>query len=51
MRVTRRVTSRRALLFFFCVAVCVVSSVPRAAASGDAPQWMHALVGVTVAFL
>jgi hypothetical protein len=40
-----RVTNRRALLFFSWVAVCVVSSVPPAAA-GDAPQWMHALVGV-----
>ncbi|HEX7424452.1 MAG TPA: DUF3857 and transglutaminase domain-containing protein [Terriglobales bacterium] len=43
-----RVTDRRTLLFLFWVAVCVVSSVPRAAASGDAPQWMHALVGVTL---
>ena len=43
-----RATNRRALLVFFWVAVCVVSSVPRAAASGDAPQWMHALVGATL---
>jgi hypothetical protein len=43
-----RVTDRRALLFLFWVAVSVVSSVPRAAASGDAPPWMHALVGVTL---
>ena len=43
-----RVIDRRALLFLFWVAVSVVSSVPRAAASGDAPQWMHALVGVTL---
>ena len=47
MPVTKRVTGRRALLVFFCVAVCVVSGVPRAEASGDAPYWMHALVGVT----
>src|SRR5258706_4025722 len=43
-----RVIDLRALLFLFWVAVSVVSSVPRAAASGDAPQWMHALVGVTL---
>jgi len=43
-----RVIDMRALLFLFWVAVSVVSSVPRAAASGDAPQWMHALVGVTL---
>jgi hypothetical protein len=43
-----RVSDRRALLFLFWVAVSVVSSVPRAAASGDAPPWMHALVGVTL---
>jgi len=43
-----RVIEMRALLFLFWVAVSVVSSVPRAAASGDAPQWMHALVGVTL---
>jgi hypothetical protein len=43
-----RVIDLRALLFLFWVAVSVVSSPPRAAASGDAPQWMHALVGVTL---
>jgi len=48
MRATKRVTNRRPLLVFFCVAVCVVTCAPRAAASGDAPQWMHALVGVTL---
>jgi hypothetical protein len=48
MRVTKQVTSRRALLVFFWVAVCAVSSVPRVAASNDAPAWMHALVGVTL---
>jgi hypothetical protein len=45
MRVTN---GRRVLLVFFCVAVCAVTGVPRAAASSDAPQWMHALVGVTL---
>ena len=45
MRATKRVTKWRPLLDFFCVAVCLVTCAPRAAA-GDAPQWMHALVGV-----
>lgn len=40
-----RATDHRALLVFFWTAVCVVS-VPLASASGDAPQWMHALVSV-----
>jgi len=43
-----RATNRRALLVCFFVAAFVVTGVPRAAASGDAPQWMHALVGVTL---
>src|ERR1035441_1927281 len=43
-----RATNRRALLVCFFVAAFVVTVVPRAAASGDAPQWMHALVGVTL---
>jgi len=47
MRATERVTGRPALLVFFWVAVWAMASVPRAAAS-DAPQWMHALVGVTL---
>jgi hypothetical protein len=42
-----RVTERRALLVFFWLAVFAMSSVPRAEAS-DAPQWMHALVGVSL---
>ena len=37
-----------ALLVVFWVAACFVAIVPRAAASGDAPQWMHALVGATL---
>ena len=52
MRVTKRITGRitdcPTLLLCLCVAVCTVVIVPRAAASGDAPQWMHALVGVTL---
>jgi predicted transglutaminase-like cysteine proteinase len=48
MRVTKRVTNRRALRVFCCVAICFVAMAPRAAASGDAPPWMHALVGVTL---
>src|ERR1022692_564768 len=43
-----RATNQRALRVAFWVAVCFVVIVPRAAASGDAPQWMHALVGVTL---
>ncbi len=46
--ITRRATNRRRLLVFFCVGVWVVTCAPRAAASGDAPQWMHSLVGVTL---
>jgi hypothetical protein len=48
MPVTRRATNWRRLLVFLCVAVCVMTCAPRATASGDAPQWMHSLVGVTV---
>ncbi|HMD17513.1 MAG TPA: DUF3857 domain-containing protein [Terriglobales bacterium] len=48
MRVIKQEPGRRAWLVLFCVAVCVVCGVPRAAASGDAPQWMHVLVGVTL---
>jgi hypothetical protein len=38
---------RRVLLFSLWTALWVVAVVPQAAA-GDAPQWMHALVGVTL---
>ena len=38
---------RRALGAFICVAVGLVVFVPQALA-GDAPQWMHALVGATL---
>lgn len=34
----------RRLVLAASVAVCMSCSVPRAAAGGDAPQWMHALV-------
>ena len=40
-------TNRQWLSVFLWV-ICVVAFVPRAAASGDAPQWMHALVGATL---
>lgn len=33
-----------ALLFVACVIACTLAWVPQAAAGGDAPQWMHALV-------
>ncbi len=39
-----RATKRRGLLFAGCVVAGVFGFVPRALASGDAPQWMHALV-------
>jgi Domain of Unknown Function with PDB structure (DUF3857)/Transglutaminase-like superfamily len=39
---------RRALLRLFWVAVFVTSNVSPAAAGGDAPAWMHALVGATL---
>jgi hypothetical protein len=45
MSATKHVAGRRALLAFVCVAACLMVAVPRAVASGDAPQWMHALVG------
>ncbi len=48
MLATERVTNRQTLLVFFWVAAWVMTIVPQAAASGDAPQWMHALVGVTL---
>jgi hypothetical protein len=48
MQVTRRATGWRVQLVFFWVAVCAVAIVPRAAASSDAPPWMHALVGATL---
>jgi uncharacterized protein DUF3857/transglutaminase superfamily protein len=48
MRVTEGVTGRRAVLVFFWLVVWVVSTDSRVAAGGDAPQWMHALVGVTL---
>src|SRR6266849_1803221 len=41
-----RVTKRQACVFFVLGAV-LVGSIPRALA-GDAPQWMHGLVGVTL---
>ena len=48
MRVTEGVTGRRAVLVFFWLVVWVVSTNSRVVAGGDAPQWMHALVGVTL---
>jgi hypothetical protein len=48
MRVTEGVTGRRVVLVLFWLVVWVVSTDSRVAAAGDAPQWMHALVGVTL---
>src|SRR6266436_1153714 len=47
-RAIEGVTGRRAVLVFFWLVVWVVSTDSRVAAGGDAPQWMHALVGVTL---
>jgi Domain of Unknown Function with PDB structure (DUF3857)/Transglutaminase-like superfamily len=38
----------RARSIVFLLAMFIVSMAPRAAAGGDAPSWMHALVGVTL---
>ena len=46
MPATKRETGWPSPLLFFCVAAFLLGGVPQAAASGDAPQWMHALVGV-----
>jgi hypothetical protein len=46
MPATKRETGWPAPLLFFCVAAFVLAGVPHADASSDAPQWMHALVGV-----
>ena len=48
MRVTEPATGRRVLLVCVWITLCVAAIVPRAAASGDAPPWMHALVGITL---
>src|ERR1700681_492643 len=46
-RVTRQEAVRRPLLVVFLTAVLIATIVPRAAAS-NAPDWMRALVGVTL---
>ena len=43
-----RVIERRALLVLAWLTICLGTSVPRAEAGGDAPSWMHALVGVSL---
>ncbi|HEY4840966.1 MAG TPA: DUF3857 and transglutaminase domain-containing protein [Terriglobales bacterium] len=45
---TMRVTNHWPLAGFLLIALSITVLVPRAAASADAPQWMHALVGVTL---
>jgi Domain of Unknown Function with PDB structure (DUF3857)/Transglutaminase-like superfamily len=52
-RATTRITGKKAgsrpVLVFFWLVLLLVSIAPHAAASGgDAPAWMHALVGVTL---
>lgn len=44
MRVTKWAKVRSELIFLFCMVSMIAAFVPRASA-GDAPQWMHALVG------
>jgi Domain of Unknown Function with PDB structure (DUF3857)/Transglutaminase-like superfamily len=39
-----RATDQRGLLLAGCVVACILLWAPRAAAGGDAPPWMHALV-------
>ncbi|MGC1648456.1 MAG: DUF3857 and transglutaminase domain-containing protein, partial [Candidatus Sulfotelmatobacter sp.] len=46
MRVTKRVKAWHALLIYFWVATSALTITPLAVASGDAPQWMHALLNV-----
>ena len=36
--------NRTAPAFFLLIAACILSCAPKLLASGDAPQWMHALV-------
>src|SRR5260370_34095162 len=43
-----RAIKRPSLLLFFWLTLRSVAIVPLAAASGDAPQWMHTLVGTTL---
>jgi hypothetical protein len=43
-----RVTGHWPLASLLLIALSITVLVPRAAASADAPQWMHALVGVTL---
>jgi hypothetical protein len=47
-KLTRQATGWRTLAICLGLAVFVLSNVPKAAAGEDAPQWMHALVGVTL---
>ena len=39
-------TKGQSFLFFFSLAAGALTSVPQARAGGDAPSWMHSLVGV-----
>jgi Domain of Unknown Function with PDB structure (DUF3857)/Transglutaminase-like superfamily len=48
MPITNRISGRIALQLFFWTAFWAAVLVPQAAAGGDAPQWMHALVGVSL---
>ncbi|MCU1301872.1 MAG: hypothetical protein JWQ87_2156 [Candidatus Sulfotelmatobacter sp.] len=43
-----RATNPRNLLLAGCMTACIFALVPRAAAGGDAPAWMHALVNTPI---
>ena len=47
-QLTKPVTSHCAFASLFLIALSITALVPRAAASSDAPQWMHTLVGATM---
>lgn len=48
MRATKRRNARAAYWLLLCGVFCAVGAVRPAYASGDAPQWMHALVGTSL---
>ena len=45
---TKSGSARAACSFFFCLACCVIAAIRPAYAGGDAPPWMHALVGTSL---
>ncbi len=47
-RLTKRNTNWHRLIIFFSLALGFLAMAPRIAAAGEAPSWMHALVGTTL---